>query len=789
MRIGTAIIRFRWLVLVGWIALAGVLVWLSAGRGLENEIHNFLPPDAPHSQALSALRRDFPDNSGLSQTVLVFERPDGVLTGTDLAAIEAVASTLDEPSDKASADELAGMSIRTPSDLDLRNPLTGRQVGPNPMVSRDGQAALVVVDIPANFISLQAYHVVDHVALRVRQANLPDGLNVAITGSSGFGHDYAQAATESHSRTTYVTLAAVICILLLVYRSPVAAMVPLVAISLAALVATSILKLGQPLGLYYSTAEEIFVFVLIYGAGIDYSLLFISRFREWQEAGHDSSHAVSLGLAGTFPAILASAITDTLGLLMLCFADFKLFQTTGPAVAIALLVALSAAVTLVPAMVAMTGKKLFWPTHHLGRIGKQRFWPGVARRVTRRPGLVLVVTLILLAGPALSGMGVEWNFDPLEGLPAEINDGVGNSKAGIDIVEDHWPRGELAPVIVLLESDRPLTAPQWTAVSAAVTQAVDDVEGIEDVRSYSQPLGENVPGTTNLLIRVLGAPLLRQEFLSHPKPADGPTPAPQTGAPAFRSARLQVIMSVPSLSTEAMDSMDEIRAAAKQSASQAGFDGNVHLAGITAEIIDIHRVTQKDFIRVAGLILGMIFVVIVILLRDPLLSAFMVLSTVLSYLVTLGVTAFVFTQLLGSAGLDWKVRIFVLVVTVAVGVDYNIFLAARLAQEARHHSPREAVRRAMASTGPVISSCGVIMAATLGSLIVGKVALLTQLGFAFLVGMLNDTFVIRPLLLPAFAALTGRTGRATSLARTDGPDDVPAAGADPQAEPVGERAE
>jgi RND superfamily putative drug exporter len=191
----------------------------------------------------------------------------------------------------------------------------------------------------------------------------------------------------------------------------------------------------------------------------------------------------------------------------------------------------------------------------------------------------------------------------------------------------------------------------------------------------------------------------------------------------------------------------------------------VYLAGATAEMIDTRDVTQSDFHLIVVLVLGVILAIMLVLMREPVLSAFMVVSTVASYFATLGLCHWLLVNLpplvglAGYSGLDWKVQIFLFVVMVAVGQDYNIFLAGRLMQEARHLPARLAAEQAVIHTGPVISSAGLIMAATLGSLMAGNLALLKQLGFALALGMLIDTFIVRPLLLPAFASLTGRTGK------------------------------
>jgi RND superfamily putative drug exporter len=229
-----------------------------------------------------------------------------------------------------------------------------------------------------------------------------------------------------------------------------------------------------------------------------------------------------------------------------------------------------------------------------------------------------------------------------------------------------------------------------------------------------------------------------------------------------RMLRMEVVITAPPMSNEGMARMSDVRRQIEQSLTRQGLSGTVHIAGATAQIAAIRDITQNDFRRVAVLVLVVVFLIVFALLRDLWLTLFMIGGICLSYTATLGICVWTF-RAWGYAGLDWKVQIFLFVVMAAVGVDYSIFLAARLVQEARLAPPREAVRRAVITTGPVISSCGLIMAATLGSLMVGRIDLLRQLGFALGMGMLVDTFIVRPLLLPSFAALTGRTGKSRRL--------------------------
>jgi len=743
MTIGTAVTRSRWIVLAAWIAGAVVLGW--RGPSVDpsaNQPESFLPSDTPHGLAMAAMKQAFPQSSGLSEAAVVFERPGDPLTSVDRVAIEAVATRIALPSGMADLGDLAGISVRSPASILLK---------PNPLLSQAneaGQAGLVIVSIPANFVTMRSDRIVDHIYQVLSEVELPAGLKASVTGSSGFGHDYADSAETSHARTLRVTVVAVIVILLLVYRSPLAALVPLVAISMAAFVAMKALAAAQQFGLAVGTAERIFVVVLIYGAGTDYSLFFISRFREFLEEGVSPADSSARALNATFPAILASAGTDTAGLLMLCFAQYGIFRTTGPAVAVALLVALVAAVTLVPAMVALAGRGVFWPARPSPKaakalgIGRKKIWLNVARAVTSRPATALAVALVVLVIPALRGAKLTWVYDTLTELRRNENAPVGNAAVGIDTARRHWPVGEISPVGVLITTGREVNAQDWRLTSEELTGALRRLDGVRNVRSFTSPLGKEVSAVGQAAAQLLAKPKIRAEYLS----ADS------------KAMRLSVILDETGFSLAAMELLARVRRTVEQHVGKIE-GAEVHLTGATAEMADTKAVTQRDFYRVAILALAVIFLMVVALLRDALLSAFMVASTVLSYFATLGVAYWAFAGLLGQEGLDWKVEVFLFVVMVAVGVDYNIFLASRLAQEARRLPCKLATCRAIIHTGPVISSCGLIMAATLGSLMAGDLQLLRQLGLALALGMLIDTFLVRPVLLPAFVVLTGRTGR------------------------------
>ena len=708
------------------------------------ETTDLLPIDTPVHIGLEAMARHFGDKAGLSNADIVFERAAGGLTDQDLAAVEQIAvqlrqSRLGEGLD----DELRDISVRTPAALVL----AGKS---NPLVSQDGHAALISISLPYNFITKHAARAVKHFQDVLAAASLPPGLKAAVTGSAGYGYDYAVATERSHQKTMIVTIVSVILILLIIYRAPISAMIPLVCISMAAGIVMSLLTVLERYGLHSGTAERIFTFVLLYGAGIDYSLLFVSRFREFLNEGRPSTKAMVMALNASVVAIFSSTTMTLAGLAMLCFARFSVFRHAGPAVCLALVVAALAAATLVPAMIAIVGTRVFWPWRSArspGMTGSSTarasgfgIWTWLADRVVARPGMTLVITLAALVLPAIRGSHIDWNYDALYSLKPTYQ-----ARRGTEMAQRHWPIGETAPVTLLVLTPEPQTLAAWQAQCAEISRAVQQVSEVNNVRSLVEPLGSRVGSIENAAIMLFAGERLQAEYLS-----------------ADRCAmRLAVVLKLPPLGRAAMENVTAIRSATVTALSNAGVTAMVHVTGSTAEMTDIRAITQADFRKVAVLAMVAIVLMVFLVLRDVWMSLFIVGATVLSYVTTVGLTYWVF-GLRGSSGLEWKVQMLLFIVLVAVGQDYSIFFAVRFAQEARRLPCAAATRRALVFTGPVISSCGLIMAATMGSIMAGDVQALLQLGFALALGMLIDTFLIRPLLLPAFIVLTRRTLQRTA---------------------------
>ncbi len=725
-RLGQWIARQPGRIVLVWLALVvGAVAWsVGSSPPAPGDLGSFLPDDAPHNQAMLVLREAFPEMAARSQIVVVAHRPEGV-TIEDIDWLNSAAMEMRE---------ITGGEVLSPA-----MPFFDRRLR-----SVDGQAAMVVANLSSHFISASTAAAVER-AEQLLAENRPAGLTVELTGTGGIGRDYAAATARAVDHTTWVTVAAVLVILILVYRSPVGALVPLVSIGVSVYVAFVLLRLLACVGWQVSDIERVFAVVLLFGAGVDYALFWIARYRESLEGQLDFELAAKTAACGTSPAILASAGTTICGLSMMLVADLAPSRNAGKVLAPVLVVASVAALTLAPALARMLGRWLFWPVGLTDRArwGVRVIWPALARVVTARPGCVLLAGLIALGAPALAATRIQQRFDSLSELPPGSS-----SERGYKRLDRHYSSGQLFATQLLLVGDRPVEdKASMDRLSRELSDAVLALDGIEDVYSLADPLGHSAQAVPSVLMDRVIRPAAERFYLSSVKPV----------------MRFEVLLTHQPFTLEAMALADRVRAVAEEHvAAQAEGDGwkpRVMLGGLTPYIMDVRTISASDQLRVMVLATLVIGLVVLVLVRDVFLAGFMLLATWLTYGATLAMSHLVFVHLLGEGGLDWKVGLIVFVIVVAVGQDYNLFLVSRLLTELRGNDDREAVRRAVVSTGSVISSCGLIMAATLGSLWAGQLSLLRQVGLALALGILMDTFFVRPLLLPSFF-LVARRGQA-----------------------------
>ena len=679
-----------------------ILAWLTGAAvggpyfGKVNEVSTndqttFLPESAEATQ-VQELRDEFTDNDGIP-AIALFESNEE-LTEQQLADIEQV---LEDVVDMDGVED---------------------EVSP-PIPSDDGMAVQAFIPIDAD---AETSDIVSVLSDELRQA-APDGVTVYVTGPAGFSADLSEAFAGIDGLLLVVAVVAVFIILIFVYRSfllPIAVLATsLFALCVALLVVwwlanwDIVLLNGQTQGI---------LFILVIGAATDYSLLLVARYREELRVTQDKWVAVTGAIKGSIEPILASGSTVIAGLLMLLLSDLKSNSTLGPVASIGIVFAMLSALTLLPAILFVFGRTAFWPRRikyepalvaEENGMPSKGFWPKVARLVQKRPRAIwIVTTLVLIAGAAAV---TQLNADGV--AESELVLGESEARDGQEALGEHFPGGSGSPVQVI--------APQDDV--EAIVEVLENYETIEEVTITSQDTPAGSAPITEDGIEAMGPP---------------GTPEPEPTV-VEGNVLLEGTLSEPADSPEAATAVRELRAQFDETAPDA------MLGGVTATDVDTIDASIDDRNLIIPIILAVIFVILMLLLRSILAPALLIATTVLSFGTAMGVSALVFNGIFDFPGADPAVPLFGFVFLVALGIDYNIFLMTRVREESLKHGTREGVLRGLTVTGGVITSAGVVLAATFAALAVIPILFLAQLAFIVAFGVLLDTFIVRSLLVPA----------------------------------------
>ncbi|QJW97437.1 MMPL family transporter [Frigoriglobus tundricola] len=711
----------------------------------------YLPADAPSNRATATFDEAFPGQRAGSGIVLVVTRADGQELRPEDRAF--VSGTL--------APELRHALV--PGGTSGPNPPVVRVRAPDDgptgalLKSPDQRAELVAVELKADFLDARNWPTVAAVEqllndLRVRGA-VPTGLDVALTGSAVLGRDTGRAEAQSAGTVLRWTVAVVVGLLLIVYRAPLLAVIPLLSVSVAIEVALRLLGLASEradLGLNQGT--RLYVTVVGYGAGVDYCLFLIARSKEQWGSGAGPAGGVRDAVAKVGPAIAASAATVAIGVAMMGTAEFGKIRQAGLGIAFSLAVVLSAALTLAPALLCLTGRFALWPRHvrapQCASPG-ERFWGHVGRVLARRPGTIGGAAVALMLPFALLGAARAdaVSYDLTRNVP------IGAPSAeGIRVLREHFPAGTTAPVTAVLRNDGiDFRTPAGTA---AVGALIDGLRaragelGLADVRGVTEPLGTGPEGRAALArIGSVGAGVVHDQAVQYYVGSGG------------HVTRVDLVPTADPFSGPGVLALDKLESALQAELPATLRTGTeVRMAGPAAGLRDLQAVTDRDRRRIDALVVAAVFVVLLVLLRRPGLSAYLILTVVFSYFTTLGLTHLVF-EAIGPRpfpGPDWKVPLFLFTILVAVGEDYNIFLLTRVREEEERHGAAGAATVALEKTGGVITTCGLVMAGTFTTLLTGSLSELWQMGFALSCGVLLDTLIVRPVLVPAFLLLGAR---------------------------------
>jgi RND superfamily putative drug exporter len=726
-------IRFRWLIVAVWIAgtVAGVSLLPSLSSVTNSNNSSFLPASASSQQA-AALAAPFQGGNAGATATIVAARAAAPLTAADNAAFGRV---------EHAAAKVAGVTLV-------------RDQGE----SADGQArkALVVTAPAVGQANAGDPGLVAAVRAAFTTAGAPAGLSFHLTGPLAQATDAKAANTTNGNNIRKFTLIFVIVLLFGVFRAvlaPLAVLAPAVA---ALLLAGPLIGQAGQAGMPVSVATGELLVVLLLGAGADYGLFLVFRLREEIRHGLPPRQALVAAMSRVGEAITFSAATVIAALSCLALASFGLYQGLGPALALGLAVMLAAALTLLPALLAIFGRALFWPSHPAAGQQTAGAWGRLAARVVRRPVPVLAAGVALFGALAAGLAGFTTGGFTSGGTTAGSD-----SAAGAAMIAAHFPAASNNPDSLLLR----YAAPVWDH-PADLTTAARRLADAPGMRAVTGPLD---PGGTPMSAAEL-ASLHARLGPARDLPATPPagTTVPASTWQAYRATaqfissdgRTVQFYALPAAgqpgSPAAIASIPSLRAALTVVARATGAAGS-GITGQDAASYDIGHYSTTDLQKLVPIVLAVIALLLALLLRSLIAPLYLIVTVGLSYLAALGFATIVFVHLGGDTGILFLIPILLFIFAMALGEDYNILLMSRIREEARAGALRDALTRAVSATGGTITSAGLILAGTFTVLgIAGGSGQASQLGYTVGFAVFLDTFFVRTLLVPAIAVLLGR---------------------------------
>jgi RND superfamily putative drug exporter len=666
--------RHPWLVIAVWVLIAGVL---SMGPTLQsvtsNDASKSLPASVESKRADALQQASFPDAKG-TPVIVVFSSGEP-LTEADKATIaegEAWLKSGDEPINSARVE-----------------------------YSPDGRGALVFASLDGNpgeeSFRTSVKAIADHFGDQV------GGMQVRVTGPGGLITDVYQIFLNADVKLLLGTVILVLVLLLVIYRSPVLPFVPLLAVGFGYFVAGGILaRIATALDVTLSGQATSLMVILLFGAGTDYGLLLISRYREELRREGDARVALATALGETWEAIAASGLTVTLAVLALAFAKYGDYTSFAPVLGIGVFVTLIAGLTLMPALLALLGRRAFWPRRpKLGDATEHRTWRRIAERVAAAPkraaAAVSLILVLLSLGCLYYSPRFSFTEDFLKNMP---------SKQGYALLERHFPKGSLAPTTVLIKA--PQAPPEF--VTGMIVGALSKSPGV----AAAFPTGTAGDG----------------KLLS-----------------------FQVILEGDPYSKEALQQVRQLRETARKAA--AAGQATALVGGPTAIQADTWELSNRDTLVVAAVALFIVGVILAVLLRALVAPLYLLFTNVLSYLAALGATILITEKLLGWERISYRIPLYMFIFLVALGSDYNIFITTRIRGEAMLEGLRDGTVKALAATGGVLTSAGIILAGTFLILLSQPVKDLAEISIGVAIGVLLDTFLVRTALVPGITLAIG----------------------------------
>ncbi len=732
--IGQLAVRFRWLVVAIWLAgtAAAVSFLPSLASVTQSGNSAFLPASAPSERAAN-LARAF-GQAGLTNGVTVtavVARQGAPLSGGDQATIARLRAALARVSTVTQVQDLGRSPDGSAEQLEV---LAADQADATPLITNIRRAISAAPTLP--------------------------GLEVHLAGSTAAQVDSAAKAGSTGGQVQLVSVVFIIALLLFIFRAPLAPLITLTPAFIVVVASGQLIAEASRAGLKISVLAQLMLIVLVLGAGTDYGLFLVFRVREELRGGLSPKQAVVQAVSRVGEPLSFSAATVIAALLSLLLATFEIYSGLGIPLAIGIGLMLLAGLTLLPALLAIFGRAVFWPSATRTGHDRSGAWARVCSRVVRRPAVTLLVGLLLFSGLAVAATGYQASgFAGAPTAPAGSDSAAGNA-----LLAAHFPKSATNPMYLIYV----LARPAWVDPQPLVA-AWKQLQAAPEFSHVTGPLNPNG-------IPLSATDLLHLHAVLGPAQALPPVPPPGSTASlaayqAYRDTASYVsqngrsIQFVTSLSigdpssTAAIQAVPAIRARAHHTASAIGAVRN-GVAGVAPIFFDISSISGSDLARVIPIAIIVIGILLGLVMRSLVAPLYLVASVALSYLAALGLAVIVFIDL-GGGGLVFVLPFLMFVFLLALGEDYNILVMTRIREETRDLPLPAAVTRALRTTGTTITSAGLVLAGTFTVLAVvggngADGSEVRNIGFGLALGILMDTFLVRTLLVPSMVVLLGR---------------------------------
>ncbi|WP_053368711.1 MMPL family transporter [Bacillus sp. FJAT-27245] len=688
----------RWfIILFCWLIAAGVLAGIApAAKEQTSPSKNFgLPESAESVKAEKALKEYFPASEGIPLFIVVYD-----INGLKENHVEQAIANI-EKAVKDAQEDLVVVPLS----------LMPKQARAS-FFSKDQTTFFIPVLLPVGMENKQIKATMDGLKKEAAK-DMPSNLRTYFTGPAGIMADTYEMFSKADVVLILATVGLIFIILILIYRSPLLALIPLIGAGISYSVVDRLLGLMGKYGSFPIDSQSLSIMmILLFAVITDYSLLLFARFREELEKGLPVNEAMKIATNMVKEPIVFSGGTVFLSMLTLFFAVYEAYRGFAPVFAVAVAMMLLAGLTLMPALFAIAGEKSFWPSNPRKRAvklaRKRNFWHKLGRFVTDKPWLSLIPIVIILIFFAFMLRHVNYSFNLLDSFPKDMS-----SVQGYNRLNEAFSAGEIAPTTVIVQAKKDLS-PEQVQDLATKLGSLDSVSKAE---IQGHPFAENHENV----------------------------------------AKINMVLKDNPYSEKAFDVIEKLRNKSPKLLKESKIaDAKLLFAGETAQNTDIRNASHGDEVRILILMTVLIMAMLGIQTRSLLAPVYMMATILLSFGAALGFSVFIFQDMLGFTGISYRIPLYTFVFLVALGVDYSIMLISRIREEKKHLPIKEAVMEGVGKTGGVISSAGLILAATFAVLITQPVLELRIFGFAVAIGVLFDTFIVRPIAIPALIAILGK---------------------------------